>query len=169
MTRHLIISMSLVVLAVSFCQANDDFVAHMNSRVGTWKHEGEQTGLEKFKWSTTEKVTRKGAGLSRRWESEQRIVFADGVVRKDIMTFRQLRGGGWTTEGTYGKKWNYSNRKMKIQGRPGYGRWSTSNKKIVETYRGEIATTTMLGPKRWRLVATTPDGTKTVIIARKVR
>lgn len=108
----LLFALVLVVLTTA-SHANDRFIAFMNSRLGTWEHSGKQTGPEKFTWSSTEVLTRQGSGSSTKWRSAQRIVFADGLVRRDVMTTRPTKGGGWTTKGTYGKSWYYPNGKMR--------------------------------------------------------
>lgn len=171
----LALAMVFVVMTAS-SHANDRFIAFMNSRVGTWKHSGEQTGPEKFKWSTTEVFTRQGSGSSTRWKSTQRIVFADGVRRRDVMTIELMKGGGWTTKGTYGEAWYYPNGKMrqKTQLGDGRGRWLLKSRKSLKqsfTISGytQESVTTFLGSTRWRIVGKASDGTRTVIVARKIR
>jgi len=171
----------LTLLVVVPCHANSNFVALMNSRVGTWEHQGEQTGPEKLKWTTQEVVTRKGSGASQRWESRQQIKFKDGEIRRDMMTTRLLRGGGWYTEGTYGKSWYYPDKKVKTiiktpdgSARVARGSWTLKGRKAVSAsysvggYK-QTSTTTILSSKRWRLTGAASDGTKTVINARKLR
>jgi hypothetical protein len=175
-SHRLTLSAALILLTAALAHANSNFVAFMNSRVGTWEHHGKQTGPEKFEWTTKEVVTRRGSGPSQRWESKQRIKFTDGVVRNDTMTTRLKRGGGWITEGSYGEGQYYPNGKVKMtkNGNVARGRWTLKGRKTMHvTYSmgryKQTSTTTVINPKRYRSIGTASDGTRTVINARKVR
>ena len=170
--KQVIAVMLIVLVVASTCEANSNFIAFMNARVGTWKHTGKQTGPESMEWTTTEVVTRRGLGSSAKWKSNQRIVFTDGVVRNDVMTTGLMKGGGWYTEGTYGDGRYYRDGKLSLKQR----RYSHTGRKTMKVnyrrndgYR-QTATTTIISPKRYRsIIGTASDGTRTVINARKVR
>lgn len=168
--------LGLLLVAVP-SQANNNFIAFMNSQAGTWEHTGKQTGPEQMQWITTETVTRSGSGASSKWRSSQRIVFTDGVIRNDVMTTGLMKGGGWYTKGTYGNGRYYRNGKVSMKSKRFNftGQWSITGRKTVKVSYGspggyrQTATTTIISPKRWRSVGTSSDGTRTVINARKVR
>jgi hypothetical protein len=178
-THMLSISAAIILVIASLSHANTDFVAMMNSRVGTWEVEAQQTGPEKLKWTSKVVVTTKGSGASKRWEIRERIKFTDGAIYNSVSTTRLLRGGGWYIEGTDGKSWYYPDGKVKMNVKTPYGntlrgRWTIKGQKTVHGaysvggYKGS-STTTILSSKRWRAVYTGSDGTRTVVNARKVR
>lgn len=171
MRRKIILGSLAVVAAVSTCQANSDFVAFMNSQIGTWEHTARQTGPEPMEWTTAEVVTRKGSGASLRWQSKQRTVFADGELRNESITTRLIKGGGWQFDGVdlSGRFYPGGKASMRIkhpQSVSTKGKWLLKGRKTMQItfwfggYRN-ISTTTILSAKQWRSVVAASDGSRT--------
>ena len=175
-SRRAFVFLALLLIAAP-CQANSNFIAFMNSRVGTWKHTAKQTGPEPMEWTVTSVVTRTGKGSSLRWKQDGRRVFKGGKTQRSIETTGLIKDGGWYVKSDYGEARFYRNGKVRMESKiyTATGRWSMTGRKTLKInyttsdgYR-DSSTLTIISPGRWRSVATSSYGTRTVVNARKVR